>query len=575
MEMSLPPPAGGLARTRGAHPAGVVRRAVLALAILISCGIAAAADPASEPLRARIEQLRAGREVAVDGARIAARRLIPEFYERRDYRPAWTRPEQAAALLELIERSPAHGLDPADYHVLALRRLLREPPTDAFAVNLADRELLLTDALIRFTYHLHFGKANPRELYAGWTFTRSLGVIDPVPALEAVLAAPRLGEAVERYAPQLPAYPHLQRALARLRAMEAAGGWPQLPHGPALKPGMSGPRVQALRERLAASGDAASDAGSDAARFDAALEAAVRSFQSRHGLEADGVAARRTLDALNVSAARRSGQIRVNLERLRWVAQDLAGDYLIVDIAGFSARLYLDGRLAWTSRTIVGRPYRKTPVFRATMQYMVLNPTWNVPPTILKQDVVPKVAKDPGYLARNHMQVVDAAGRTIDTARIDWTLLRAGGFPHPIVQSPGADNALGQIKFMFPNPHAVYLHDTPARELFEKSGRAFSSGCIRLERPLELAVLLLDDPEHWNAPAIRAAIESGVTRTLPLKRRVPVMLLYFTAEADADGVPRFNPDLYGRDARVLAALDAPFRFTPVDGLRSSRAGIAR
>jgi L,D-transpeptidase YcbB len=551
----------------------MVHRAALALAILTGCGILGAADPATESLRARTEQLRAGGEVVVDGARIAARRLIPEFYERRGYRPAWTRPDQATALLELIERSAAHGLDPADYHVAALKRLLRDLPADDAVV--ADRELLFTDALIRFAYHLHFGKADPRALYAGWTFTRALGAIDPVPALEAALAAPRLDEALERYAPQLPAYRNLQQALARLHAVQAAGGWPQLALGPALKPDTSGPRVAALRQRLMASGDLAPDASHDAEGFDPALEAAVRRFQERHGLDADGVVSRRTIEALNVSAARRVGQIRVNLERLRWVAQDLAGDYLIVDIAGFSARLYLDGRLAWTSRTIVGRPYRKTPVFRATMQYMVLNPTWNVPPTILKQDVVPKVARDPRYLARNHMQVLDAEGRAVDAARIDWTRSRKNGFPYQIVQSPGADNPLGRMKFMFPNPHAVYLHDTPARGLFEKPGRAFSSGCIRLERPLELAVLLLGDPEHWNAPAIRAAIETGDTRTLPLKRQVPVMLLYFTAEADADGVARFNPDLYGRDAGVLAALDAPFRFTPVDGRRVPRAGVAR
>jgi murein L,D-transpeptidase YcbB/YkuD len=551
----------------------IVHRAVLAFAILSACGITGAADPTTESLRGRVEQLRGGREVAIDGARVAARQLIPEFYERRAYRPAWTRPEQAAALLELIEHSSTHGLDPADYHVSALRRLLRDPPADAAIV--ADRELLLTDALIRFAYHLHFGKADPRALYAGWTFTRSLGAIDPVPALEAALAAPRLDAALERYAPQLPAYRNLQQALARLRAIEAAGGWPQLAPGPALKPGMSEPRVRALRQRLIASGDMASDATSDAEGFDPALEAAVRSFQQRHGLDADGVVSRRMIEALNVRAAHRIGQIRVNLERLRWVAQDLAGDYLIVDIAGFSARLYLDGRLAWTSRTIVGRPYRKTPVFRATMQYMVLNPTWTVPPTILKQDVVPKVAKDPGYLARNHMQVLDADGHAIDPTRIDWAHSRKSGLPYQIVQSPGAYNALGQMKFMFPNSHAVYLHDTPSRELFDKAGRAFSSGCIRLERPLELAVLLLGDPEHWDAPALRAAIESGVTRTLPLKRQVPVMLLYFTAEADANGIARFNPDLYGRDAGVLAALDAPFRFTPVNGLRAPRAGVAR
>lgn len=548
----------------------MITAGMLGLAILLACGAARAVDGVSEALRARIEQLRAGREVTMDGERIAAQRLIPDFYEHRGFRPAWTRPEQASALLGLIEASPRHGLDPTDYHALALGKRVAAPPTGASALDVADRELLLTDALIRIAYHLYFGKANPRELYPGWPFTRSLGAIDPVQALEETLAAPRLDEAVERFAPQLPAYRNLQQALARLRAIETAGGWPPLRSGPTLKPGTVDPRVRALRERLAASGDLAPGAGAESTHFDDMLEAALRGFQERHRLEPDGVVARRTIEALNVSVARRIEQVRANLERLRWVAQDLAGDYLIVDIAGFSARLYLDGRLAWSSRTVVGRPYRKTPVFRATMQYLVLNPTWTVPPTILREDVLPRVARDAAYLGRNHMQVVDAAGRAIEAARIDWARYRAGGFPYQIVQAPGDDNALGHMKFMLPNPHAVYLHDTPARRLFQKPERAFSSGCIRLERPLELAVLLLDDPEHWNAQAILAAIETGATRTLPVKRRVPVLVLYFTAEAEPDGSVRFNPDLYGRDARVLAALHAPFRFSPIDGRDSRR-----
>jgi murein L,D-transpeptidase YcbB/YkuD len=213
---------------------------------------------------------------------------------------------------------------------------------------------------------------------------------------------------------------------------------------------------------------------------------------------------------------------------------------------------------------VVGRPYRKSPEFRADMRYLVLNPTWTVPPTILRQDVLPKVARDPGYLARSHMKVVDTAGNPVDAAVLDAAGFRGGRFPYQIVQAPGDDNALGRIKFMLPNAHAVYLHDTPSRRLFERTERAFSSGCIRLERPLELAVLLLDDATNWNAQAIQAAIESGKTRTVPVKRQVPVLILYFTAQVSDDGALRFSPDLYGRDARVLAALGAPFRFAPVE-----------
>ena len=250
-------------------------------------------------------------------------------------------PGTGRALAAAIEESRSHGLDPRDYHAATVRRLASGATP---GLDEADRELLLTDALVRLAYHLHFGKANPRELYPGWNFTRSLGAIDPVVALEAIVASPALGEALERYAPRLPAYRRLREALARYRAIEASGGWPQIGPGTTLEPGMSDPRVAALRERLTVSGDIERGAG-EPARFDPALETAVRRFQSRHGLEVDGIVGRRTLAALNVGVPRRIGQIRVNLERVRWVAQDLAGDYLIVDIAGFSARLVLDGRL--------------------------------------------------------------------------------------------------------------------------------------------------------------------------------------------------------------------------------------
>lgn len=543
--------------------------AVLALAAALAIAPARAADPAAEALRLRIEQLRAGQEVRVDGARIAARRLIPEFYERRAFRPAWNSAGRAEAMLQAVEASRDHGLDPADYHAETLRRAVAAGlPPDARA--LADRELVLTDALVRLAYHLRFGKVNPRELYPDWNFTRSLGAIDPAQALEAAAAAPDLRAALEAYAPQLPQYEALRAGLAQHRAIAARGGWPAVAPGPALKPGMREARVAALRLRLAASGDLAADAPAEPDFFEPALEEAVKRFQARHGLAADGAAGRRTIEALNVGVARRIEQIRVNLERARWVAQDLKGDFLVVDIAGFEAALYLGGEAAWRSRVIVGRPYRRTPVFRATMKYLVLNPTWTVPPTILREDVLPQVAKDPAYLAQHRMQVVDDAGRPVDAARIDWSRYPREGFPHHIVQDPGDDNSLGRIKFMFPNPHVVYLHDTPARALFDRTERTFSSGCIRIERPIELAVLLLADAERWTAERLREAIATGETRTVPAKREVPVLLLYFTAAPDGAAGIAFRPDVYGRDAPVLAALGRPFAFSPVDGARTAR-----
>ena len=467
-------------------------------------------------------------------------------------------------MLALVEASRSHGLDPSDYHLMALRRLARAPAATS-AAAVADRDLLRTDALVRLAYHLRFGKADPRELHPGWSFTRSLGGIDPVQALEEIVAAERLAAAVERYAPQLPEYRRLQEALASYRTIEVMGGWPQVPSGPRLERGMEDPRVEVLRRRLVASGDLPAEGSAAPAQFDAALDAAVRRFQARHGLEVDGIVGRRTRTALNVGVAERIDQIRANLERLRWVAQDLAGDYLLVDVAGFSARLYLGGRLAWSSPAVVGRPYRKTPVFRATMEHVVLNPTWTVPPTILKEDVLPKLARDPDYLARNRMQVVDADGQAVDAGGIEWGRYPREGFPYQIVQAPGGDNPLGRMKFLLPNPHFVYLHDTPKAQLFSRPERAFSSGCVRLQAPLALAELLLDDAARWSAPAIDIALATGATRVLPVRRRVPVLFLYFTAEAVADGTVHFRRDLYERDPRVLAALRAPFRFSRVDG----------
>ena len=520
----------------------------------------AAGQATSERLRVRIEQLRGGAN-QVDGVPVAASRLIADFYRRRSFVPAWTRPGQAEAMLALAEGSVEHGLDPADYHAAALRRVVDNPPAGEAAV--AERELLLTDSLVRLAYHLHFGKLNPRQMYPGWNFRRSLGSVDPVQALESALAAPRLQDAVQRFAPQLPAYRDLRVALAGYRAVQAAGGWPQVPPGPPLQSGVQDARVETLRARLIAEGDLAPAEVPDAARFDDAVDAAVHAFQRRHALEADGVVARRTLEALNVGVAQRIDQMRVNLERLRWVAQDLEGDYLIVDIAGYGARLFLGGRQAWSSRVVVGQPYKETPAFRATMRDIVFNPAWAVPATIFREEMLPRLVSDPGWLAHNQMRVVDRSGRDVDERGMNWARFRNEPFPYQLVQAPGADNPLGRIKFLLPNPSDVYLHDTPAQELFQRTERAFSHGCIRLEQPLQLAVLLLDDPEHWNAQAIEEAIATGQTRTVPAARRVPVMLLYFTAEADEGGVT-FRRDVYARDRDVLLGLKREPRFTRVD-----------
>jgi murein L,D-transpeptidase YcbB/YkuD len=526
------------------------------------------ASPA-ETLRKRVEALREAGEARIGAGSAGARAVIASVYERRGFAPLWTEPARERALLAAIEASTTHGLDPRDYHA----ELLAAPAGTAAIGHdraLAERELLLTDAFMRLAYHLHFGKADPRSLQQGWNFARSLGGAEPAAALAALLAAPDPATALEALAPRLSRYRELREALSGLREIERRGGWPRIEVGPKLERGSEGARVRQLRARLHAGGDLAT--GGASAGFDAEVEAAVRGFQSRHGLEPDGVVGPATLAALNTPVAARIDQLRANLERLRWVARELAGDYLLIDIAGFEAGLWLGDSNVWRARVIVGRPFRTTPEFRAPMKYLVLNPEWNVPPTILREDVLPKAARDPGYLARHDMRIVDRTGQAVDPASIDWALYRSQprAFPYQIVQAPGRDNPLGGIKFVFPNEHSVYLHDTPSRALFDRTVRAFSSGCIRIDRPLQLAALLLDDPERWPESRLQDAIAAGKTLTVPVRRTVPVLLLYFTASV-TDGQLHFRPDLYKRDELIVRALSAPFRFAPVDsGPRASR-----
>lgn len=519
-------------------------------------GAVEAAASADEAIARSIEQqvtaLREGRAGGVPGE-VAARQTIADVYQRRGFQPAWAA-KKVDEFLAIVEAAATHGLDPRDYHLVALTSLRVRPPDDAAAT--AERELLLTDALVRLLHHLRHGKVDPRQLEPDWNFTPARALT--VDALSALLSADSIRDELGAYSPQAPLYQRLREALAQYREIDQRGGWASVGAGALLRPGAHDARVAALQARLLATGDlpAAEQAGTQGV-YDATLVAAVKRFQARHGLEPDGVVGPATLAALNLSAADRVRQIRVNLERMRWVATDLAADHLLVDIAGFVARLYIHGQLAWSSRVVVGRPYRSTPAFRSTLRSLVLNPTWTVPPTILREDIVPSVVRDPLYLAKNDMRVFDGAGKEVDPAKIDWKRFLGRGLPYDIVQAPGPTNPLGSIKFMLPNRHAIYLHDTPARGLFRRADRASSSGCIRVEAAHALAVALLDAPDRWDAQRLRADIATSQTRTLLLKHRIPILLLYRTVDVDDRGTVHFRPDLYGRDAAVAAALAAP------------------
>jgi murein L,D-transpeptidase YcbB/YkuD len=306
-------------------------------------------------------------------------------------------------------------------------------------------------------------------------------------------------------------------------------------------------------------GDLGAHAADTSSRFDSALVDAIRAFQQRMGLDADGLVGAGTRRALNVSVQDRIRQLRINMERGRWVLHHIDSTFVVVNVAGYSVAYVRGGRTVWRSRAVVGTPYRRTPIFRDSISYLVFNPTWTVPPGILARDMLPRLKRGGVRALPTGMRVLTRSGRPVDAARVDWSRYTAASFPYILRQDPGPANALGRVKFMFPNRYLVYLHDTPSRELFNESARAFSSGCIRVDRPFELAELLLADV-GWNSDSISRAVDSRRMRTVNLRRPVPVLLLYWTSWVDDQGRVNFRDDIYGRDARLTRALDERFRF---------------
>lgn len=534
---------------------------VILLALLF---ISAQADETAdrEAIRVEIEQLRYTGHLSVGDVDVASGELLAEVYERRGFERAWAGIDRLASLIELIRATAADGLDPEDYHLSDLERV-HELLVNGRELNSQERAALdigMTDSLIRLGYHQRFGKVNPYDLDPEWNFSRELRDRDPAIVIQDAFETNSLTEFRDTVFPRVELYRALQARLADYRRLAEAGGWPQVPPGPTLRPGDSDERLQVLSQRLAVTGDLPVGARIDFSTYGGLLESAVETFQDRHGLDADGIVGPATLAAMNVPVEKRIGQLRVNLERARWVLDNLEDDFVIVNIAGFRAYVYRNRQEVWSTRVMVGKTYRKTPLFRSEMKYLVFNPTWTVPYSIATKDLLPAIQRDPQYLANRNFVVKNRDGNIIDPATIDWHALSRRSFPYTLVQQPGTNNALGEIKFMFPNKYAVYLHDTPSKALFGKSARAFSSGCVRVEHPFDFAEQLLA-PDGWDAERIQAERMRREIRSVVLSKPIPVLLLYWTAEVGADGEIRFYEDVYERDQAVLDALNSPFRFS--------------
>ncbi len=540
------------------HPCTAVALVLAFLGLGLAVAPVALAAPAEravqQQLVVQVGKLRASGGLYLQGLAIASGSLLPDFYGARNYAPVWTRPGRVDELLVLLASAESHGLASEDYYLSPLKALRQRVASSDDAALAADFDLLLTESLIRFGYHQRFGKVNPQRMESTWNFTRHFRPgRDPLNTLTEAVAAPSLAEFLGRWLDRAPLYRALQDRLDEYRDLAAAGGWPEVPQGPTLKPGDTDPRLPLLRERLIVTGDLPATTPVSGT-YNEILVSGVQRFQARHALDADGVLGARTLAALNVPVSVRIDQLRLSLERARWVLEDTAGEVVVVNVAGYEVFAARNGAPFWWRRAVVGTQARETPIFKASITYLDLNPTWTVPPTILREDILPKVRQDPGYLRSQNISVLEPNGRPVNVAAINWQAVGSRP-PYILRQGPGPQNALGRIKFMFPNPHSVFLHDTPSRGLFEKAERNFSSGCIRVEDPLSLAEILLADPEHWNRAGLEAAIATGITRTVRLPKPWPILILYWTAELDAEGRVRFLPDVYRRDPGLLQALN--------------------
>ena len=501
----------------------------------------------SEGIRRIIEN----RQFEVAGQTIYCKKMLPEFYYASGFQPAWTSTDNIGALLEEIKQASKEGLTPTDYHYDYLVEQLKANDDVS-----PEMDVILTDAYLLYASHLMSGKINPEKLVAEWQVNPK--EFDFIKSLSDALTHHSVTIALNTIKPQYKTYVRLREALNKYRQIQQLGGWKSILPGEAIKPGATDIRVTDVRNRLLLTGDLSIDRKDSMEYYDIALQEAVKVFQKRHGLMPDAVIGKNTIAVMNVPVEKRIEQVILNMERCRWLPLDLGQHYILVNIANFELEIVKNGKLEMEMNVVVGKPFRKTPVFSKRMLYMTFNPYWTVPPTILANDVLPAIKKNTGYLSNQNMKVI-SGNNEVDPASIDWSSITPGNFPYQIRQDPGTNNALGLVKFIFPNPYNVYMHDTNHRELFSRTDRALSSGCIRLSRPLDLANYLLSNEKgEWSREKIDRIIARESNHTVVLKNEIYVHLLYWTSFVGDDGRINFREDVYERDEILWKAmLQAP------------------
>lgn len=519
----------------------------------------------AELIRFRIETDLPGEKIKISGIPLLTTDDIIKFYTERYYEEVWSSEgiltELAYELRFEIKQAQFDGLRPEEYNLEAIEVYFAKFEANKLsgvgneAGDLADLDLLLSDAFFHLASNLEIGKVDPTVIAEDWEITRKDKLVDYSELLKEAIRTGQIRQRLETLYPKFSIYKKSREVLCQLVEEEKKDtlNWKKVKIGKSIKVGDSNSDIPVLRERLQYWGFLEQYDYENPKLYDSVMMAGVMDFQGNHGMEKDGVIGNMTVALMNDSPKAKIAKARVNLERLRWLPDTVKNaEFILVNIANYQLDYLKNLDTLLSARVIVGRKYHESPIFMAEMSYIVFSPYWNIPYSITRSEIIPSVRKNPDYINSKNMEVVTQSGQVVDPSSVDWN---AKSFPYMVRQKPGPGNSLGLVKFMFPNKHNVYIHDTNARSLFQYDDRSRSHGCIRIQNPQDFAKILLRDDPEWTMEKINTAMNQSQEQVVKLDRPIPVVLVYLTFWADSKGMAHFRDDIYDRDEAVLQALD--------------------